>query len=58
MVNNDKINIGSRKARLQDFLDSNEEYQEKGNKYNNNNNNKDRVQKNQQEFGQKKRIKP
>jgi len=59
MINNDKINIVSRKARLSDFLDIDEESYENGNKYNNNyNNNNDRIQKNQQEFGQKKRIKP
>ena len=57
MINNDKINIVSRKARLSDFLDIDEESYENGNKYNYNNNN-DRIQKNQQEFGQKKRIKP
>lgn len=59
MVIHDKINSHSRKATLEDFLDINEEYEEKGNKnkyYNNSN--KERVQKNQREYGHRKRIKP
>ena len=59
MVIHDKINNHSRKATLEDFLDINEEYEEKGNKnkyYNNNN--KDHVQKDQREYGHRKRIKP
>jgi len=48
----------SRKARLEDFLD-NDEITSHSNKYNKNHSNNDNnVEKNQQEFGHKKRIKP
>ena len=47
-------NTFSRKATLEDFLDG-EKVKIKNNNYNNNSNN---IEKNQQEFGHKKRIKP
>jgi hypothetical protein len=51
-------NVFSRKARLEDFLDDDEKIgkNDKHNKnYSHNDNN---IEKNQQEFGHKKRIKP
>uniref|UniRef100_A0A6C0F678 Uncharacterized protein n=1 Tax=viral metagenome TaxID=1070528 RepID=A0A6C0F678_9ZZZZ len=51
-----------RKATMEDFLDDGEtinQSQSQNNKYNKNHSNNDNnVQKNQQEFGHKKRIKP
>lgn len=57
-------NYFSRKARLEDFFDSSETINQKNqnnqnNKYNKNHSHDDNdIQKNQQEFGHKKRIKP
>jgi hypothetical protein len=48
----------SRKARLEDFLDSDENQSNQKKHYSHNNNNNDTISKNQQEFGHKKRIKP
>jgi hypothetical protein len=54
----------SRKATMEDFLDEGEtidqyQNQNQNNKHNkNHSNNNDNIQKNQQEFGHKKRIKP
>ena len=53
-------NTFSRKARLEDFLDDGETINKnnKNNKNNNKNHSYNNVEKNQQEFGHKKRIKP
>ena len=51
----DKIKVASRKACLSDFLDNMEESKDRTN---NNNNNSESIQKNQTEYGHKKRIKP
>jgi len=56
-------NTFSRKATMEDFLDgetiNQDQSQSQNNKHNKNySNNNDNVQKNQQEFGHKKRIKP
>jgi hypothetical protein len=51
-------NTFSRKARLEDFFD-NDEKPSQNNKHNKNHSHNDNnVEKNQQEFGHKKRIKP
>lgn len=52
-----------RKATLEDFLDDGETVNQnnkhnKNHSHNNNNNNNNDINKNQQEFGHKKRIKP
>ena len=52
----DKVKVISRKARLSDFLDNVDDPNDMK-KYNSKNNN-DSIQKNQKEFGQRKRIKP
>jgi hypothetical protein len=52
----DKVKVISRKARLSDFLDNVDDPNHMK-KYNSKNNN-DSIQKNQKEFGQRKRIKP
>jgi hypothetical protein len=48
----------SRKARLEDFLDGDDTGTIPRNNYNHNNHHNNNVEKNQQEFGHKKRIKP
>ena len=51
----------SRSARLEDFLDEDEDIciaQNKSNKNHSQNNNQNQIPKNQQEFGNRKRIKP
>lgn len=51
----------SRAARLEDFFDDSDNINNqstKNNKYNKNNSQNDTITKNQQEFGQRKRIKP
>ena len=53
----DKIKVISRKACLSDFVDNMEESKDRTNN-NNNNNNSESIQKNQKEYGHKKRIKP
>ena len=49
--------IISRRARLEDFLDDDNNTQQKNNRYNKSSYD-DTISKNQQEFGHKKRIKP
>ena len=55
-----KIKVISRKACLSDFVDNMEESKDRtnNNNNNNNNNNSESIQKNQKEYGHKKRIKP
>ncbi len=50
-------NSFSRRARLEDFFDETDEKPSK-NKYYNNHSHNDNISKNQQEFGNRKRIKP
>jgi Zn-finger nucleic acid-binding protein len=50
--------MSSRKVCLEDFLEDAQPQKNKYNKYNKNHSQTDSVSKNQQEFGQKKRIKP
>jgi hypothetical protein len=57
----ENIKIVSRKARLSDFTDDNPDLNNNNNNNNTNNNGKDKndhIQKNQKEYGHKKRIKP
>jgi hypothetical protein len=56
---NINTNSFSRPARMEDFFDDADTTNNKNkDKYKYNNNNKERIDKNQQEFGHKKRIKP
>jgi hypothetical protein len=55
----ENIKIVSRKARLSDFTDDNPDLNNNNNNTNNNGKDKnDHIQKNQKEYGHKKRIKP
>jgi hypothetical protein len=62
-TSNDKVKITSRKACLSDFLEDNDDMKDRGTNKNTNNDksknrNNDSIQKNQKEYGHRKRIKP